>query len=161
MSQTDRLLALLPALMAVHNLEEYFGMEGYARRRHLSASRRQIQIALGLATLLPAVAASLAVRSPARSRRKLAGLALPGLMLANTVSHVGQTLAFRDRSPGTWTALGLYLPFSLYLANQAVRDGHLTRRERRRAMGLGAALMAPSALVLQGLGWLVDHLLPS
>jgi hypothetical protein len=159
-SLTNRLLLLMPVAMLLHNVEEYFGMERYARRRRLAPSRRQIQIALGLATVLPTAIAGLAVCSPRGSRRKLLGLALPGAMLANTASHLGQTLLFHDRSPGTYTALGLVAPLSLYLEEQSVRDGYLTHRERWRIMGIGAAVMLPSVLVLQGLGWLANRLLP-
>ena len=159
MSDTDRLLALVPALMTVHNLEEYLGMERYARRRGLPVGRRQVQIALGLATLLPAVLAVVAAVSPRGSRRKKAGLILPGLMLANAASHAGQTLIFHDRSPGTITALGLYIPFGLWLAERAVDEGYLTPAGRRQVLGLGALLMAPATILVQGLGWLGERLL--
>jgi hypothetical protein len=140
--------------VALHNLEEYAGFEQYAARRGLRVTRPQLQIALALATLLPWVLLRAARRSPPQSRRMVAGFLAPATFAVNAVGHAGQTLAFRDYSPGTATAVGLNLPLALVLYREAHRSGALTPRQIRQTLGWGALLMIPGAALLQGSGWL-------
>src|SRR5688572_10678405 len=89
------LIAALPVLVALHNFEEYLGFVEFARRHGIAVSRRQIQIALGAATLLPLASTILALRSPRQSRMMRWNLALPAIFAVNAAALVGQCLFFR------------------------------------------------------------------
>ena len=154
---TRMLIALLPALAAIHNLEEYAGFEGFARRHGLPVSRRQLQVALGAATLLPLALTLLALRSPKQSRMMQYGLVPPAAFAVNAISHIGLSLGFREYAPGTATALLFNVPYAIAVYRRAVADGYLTPRQCRAVLWWGATLMAPSAAVLQAVGWLLTR----
>src|SRR5262249_60804109 len=84
-----RWLAILPVVVALHNLEEYLGFEAYAERRRLRVTRPQLQIALSLATVLPLALMLLARQSPKQSQRMVVGFFVPALFAASDASHVG------------------------------------------------------------------------
>lgn len=154
-----RWLAILPVVVALHNLEEYLGFEAYAERRGLHVTRPQLQIALSLATVLPLALILLARHSPKQSQRMVVGFFVPAIFAANALSHVGQTLIFRDYSPGTATAVGLNVPVALLLYVHALRGGYLTAQQARQTVVWGTLAMAAGTMMLQGIGWIGAHLL--
>jgi hypothetical protein len=152
---TRALIALLPMLAAIHNLEEYVEFEDFARRHGIPVSRRQIQVALGAATLLPLALTLLALCSPKQSRMMQYGLVPPAAFAVNAISHIGLSLGFREYAPGTATALLFNVPYAIAVYRRALTDGYLTPRQCRAVLWWGAALMAPGAAVLQAVGWLL------
>jgi hypothetical protein len=150
------LLGLLPLAIALHNLEEYRGFEAYARGRGLAVTRRQLQVALFLATLLPALLTLLSFSSRKQSAGMVSGLTVPAIFAANVASHVGQTLVWGDYSPGALTGVGLNLPLAAIIYCRAVREGYLTRSQLKRVIIWGSLLMAPAAALLQVIGWGVN-----
>jgi hypothetical protein len=155
-----RLLWAIPLSILVHNLEEYPRIVAYARRHGVPIRRRPMGIAVALATVLPLPVTAAAVRRiPSRGWLQLA-LAIPALMAANGAMHLGQTIALRDYSPGTVTGVAINIPLAIGLYRRAARERWLAPGELRRAALLGAAAMAPLALLLQALGWLLDRVLP-
>jgi hypothetical protein len=154
------LIAALPVLVALHNLEEYLGFVEFARRHGIPLSRRQIQIALGAATLLPLASTILALRSPRQSRMMRWNLTLPAIFAVNATAHAGQCLFFRDYAPGVLMAVAFNLPYAAYLYQRAIAEGYLTLAQRRTAWRWSAVLMLLGVLLLQGLGWLLARLFP-
>jgi hypothetical protein len=115
---------------------------------------------VALATILPLpITAAAARRISSRGRLQLA-LAIPAVMAANGAMHLGQTIALRDYSPGTATGVAINIPLAIALYRRAARERRLAPGELRRAALLGAVAMAPLALLLQALGWLIDRGLP-
>jgi len=62
------------------------------------------------------------------------------IQLHNVVYHVGAGVYFADYSPGTVSAVALYLPINLLLLWQAIREQWVT------ATGAGALLMVSGGL---------------
>lgn len=154
-----RWLGVMPVVIAMHNLEEYLGFEPYAARRGLRVTQLQLQIALSLATVLPLVLILRACHSAKQSQRMVVGFLVPAIFAANAVSHVAQTIAFRDYAPGTVTAVGLNVPVALILYQQALRTGSLTPQQARQTLIWGTLAMGPCAMLLQSIGWLGARLL--
>jgi hypothetical protein len=88
------------------------------------------------------------------------GLLVPAIMATNAASHAGQTILFRDYSPGTLTGLGLNNSYAIYLYRRAVREGYLWPDQLRTMLFRGALLMAPSAFALQLIGGMIARRLP-
>jgi hypothetical protein len=149
----------MPLVVAIHNFEEYLGFEAYASRRGLRVTLPQLQIALILATVLPLSLILLARHSPKQSRRMVLGFLVPAIFATNAVSHVGQTIFFRDYAPGTATAVALNVPFALVLYRDALRMGYLTPQQAHQTLVWGSLVMAPSAVILQGIGAIGARLL--
>lgn len=154
-----RLLWAIPPSVLLHNLEEYPRIVDYAHRHGIAINRRQMGIAVLLATLLPLPVTVAATKQPADRRRLQLALAIPALMAFNAGAHLAQTILLRDRSPGTITGVGVNIPLALLLYRRALRDGVLTPDELRKAAIIGASAMAPAALLLQLIGWGVDRVL--
>jgi hypothetical protein len=154
-----RLLWAIPLSVLIHNLEEYPRIVDYAQRHGLAINRRQMGIAVILATLLPVPIVAAANNRPASRRHLQIALAIPALMAVNGGTHLAQTLFLRDYSPGTVTGIMLNVPLAILLYQQAIRAGRLRGREARQAAVAGAGLMAPAALMLQLIGWGIDRAL--
>jgi hypothetical protein len=139
-----RTLWLLPAAFAVHVLEESAGFTAWVNRnaseRYTGADFAQIN---GLGLLLTVVA-TLAVTRSRGSRLFLPyyALVLTQQALFNPAFHAGSTVVFGDWSPGTLTALVLFLPMWWHITRLAREDGLLTRRAMAGAMAAGGAVHA-------------------
>jgi hypothetical protein len=97
-----------------------------------------------LVVVLGIVAAAVGWRLPALS------LALPALMLINAVFfHILPFIVTRKFSPGTMTAVILFLPIGTWLFYGANQDGILTTTTALIAFALGAALMAYPVILLK------------
>jgi hypothetical protein len=155
-----RLLWCIPLSILIHNLEEYPKIVTYAHQHGIAIKRRQMGIAVALATLLPIPITAIATRSPSTPLRLQIVLAIPALMAINAATHLAQTIILKDYSPGTLTGVSINLPLAAYLYQRALCEGILTPREARQAIIAGATLMAPTALLLQLLGWIIDRALP-
>ncbi len=114
-------------------------------------------VAIILVTLLPFPVTVAATRSPKGSLRLVLGLALPAALFVNALGHLGQTIFYRDYSPGTATGLGVNVPLAVYLYQRASREGQLSARQLRQAAALGTVLLFPVVLAAQAIGRLVDH----
>jgi len=155
-SRDASLLWLIPALVAVHNLEEALTFRralpavrerapAFARAIVERVTYPQLLAALALATLVPLAVVLWAQARPGSRAALWAALTLQAVMALNAVSHAAASLfVMRGYSPGVATALLLNLPFSIYLFRRAARERWLGRR----------ALLAtlPAALVVHGPG---------
>ena len=73
-------------------------------------------------------------------RRPAASLVIPVATLVNAICfHILPTLLQQRLSPGIYTAVGLYLPFSSWAIVGAARDG-ASRRSIATAVGIGSAV---------------------
>src|SRR5919202_5509506 len=120
---------LVPASFALHVLEESNGFTGWVQRHGRPDYSSADFVQINAAGLLLTGAATLAV-TRWRGRRLLAAyyaLILTQQALFNPVFHVGSTVVYRDWSPGTATAVLLFLPLWWRLTRLALRDGILSR----------------------------------
>lgn len=153
----NRALGLIPVLVALHNAEEYPRIVPYARRHGVQIGKTQMLVAVLLVTLLPIPITARATRGASASWDRILSLAVPAALFVNALGHLGQTLWLRDYWPGTITGIGLNAPFALYLYRRAAAEGYLSTRQLAVAAALGAALMAPVALVAQTVGMVTSR----
>jgi hypothetical protein len=149
-------LWLIPALVAVHNLEEALTFGRYlpvVRERAPGVVRAMVErvtyaqmlAALAVATVVPLVVVLWAQARPASRAALWSALTVQAVMALNVVSHVAASLlVMRGYSPGVATAVLFNLPFSVYLFRRAAREGWVSRR--------ALAATAPAALVVHGPG---------
>jgi hypothetical protein len=153
MSRT-RALWLVPALLALHNVEE---AAFFPRYLPLVLSRvpetwrpvvgpitlGQVWVALGVVTLMPFAIAWWATRRPENKAAIWLLLLIQATVLLNVAWHVAAAaLLFGGYAPGLATAVAVNLPFSIYL---------LRRTSREAWVGKGARwALLPAALLLHG-----------
>ena len=158
MTPNPRVLWLVPLCMTAHSLDEALFMRAAlpAVNAVLTTSPvgflvpvnyPQFLIALGVVTVIPYLVVALgALRCVSRLAVKLLVL-VQTTMLLNVVFHMGAALALRDYTPGLLTALGLNLPFSIWLLRRAMRDKWITP-DVQFYFGLLALLLHGPALVV-------------
>ena len=134
-------LLLAPIAYCAHQIEESAGGFRVWRGRHFPANNPlpgqhvfAILTALGLLSIL-----WFTVRR-SKPTAAFALLFFLTIQLHNVVYHVGAGVYFADYSPGTVTAVALYLPINLFLIWQAIREQWVT------ATGAGALLMVSGGL---------------
>jgi hypothetical protein len=149
-----RVLWCVPALLALHNLEEAVALRAMlpglparapaaARPLLASISYGAYLWALAAATLLPAAVAAWAAWRPG-PRAEWAVAALQATVALNVFSHLGGAAALGGYAPGLATALAVNAPFSVYFFRHAAREQWLGPR------ALWATL--PAALLAHGPG---------
>jgi hypothetical protein len=126
---TDRVrrgLLLAPPIFVAHFLEESPGFvpwfNGHVARGITEGMFWNVNLP-GLVITLVLVAAFWASRSDAALVMVIAWLSF--LMLTNGIFHVTGAIVDRGYVPGLVTALGLYLPYSVWVAWQVIRGGRI------------------------------------
>lgn len=148
MSRFRRAVWLFPVAFAAHVAEEAPGFAAWVTRhgssRYTQADFVRIN-ALGMAMTL----AGTALVARTRSRPAVFGyfaLVLTQQALFNTLFHAGTTVAYREYSPGLFTAVGGCLPLWWRLSRLARREGLLTRSGAAAAGTIGGAVHAGAVL---------------
>ncbi len=160
------LLWLVPALFAVHNLEE-----GLLMKRYLPAARAAMPERLkrligiysyrqfvALLVFITALAFLIALSGDPAAPESAAGyalLAIQATMLLNVASHVGAAVLMRGYSPGLVTAVLVNLPFSLWLIAIVWREHWYSSSALLWLIPLALLLHGP---VLLGLLWAAARL---
>lgn len=126
---------LIVAAIAVHVVEEYtLNFNGWARTLGIPLTAEDFHLANAGVTLYAVACAAIGWRAPAVA---LSGAALVGL---NAVGfHLGASILTGRYSPGTATALVLFLPAAAAAYRGAWRDGVLSRAVIGRSLLIGAA----------------------
>jgi hypothetical protein len=139
-----QVVRLFPAVFALHVAEEWPRFVAWAQRfASPSYSRTEYLVAHLGGIALAIVIAGLVSRWPNRVVVFLffALSFLPG-MLFNTVFHVGATLHYHAYSPGTVTAVTLFLPFLTVVTRLAWREGRLGAAPTAAAVVIAAVFHA-------------------
>jgi hypothetical protein len=135
---------LLPPAFAVHVLEESAGFTEWVQRHGRPGYSRTDFVRINAGGLVMTLLATVAVtRWP--GRRLFApyyALVVTQQALFNPAFHVGSGVAAREWSPGTATALVLFLPLWWRITRAALRDGALTRRAMATGIAVGGAVHA-------------------
>ena len=131
-------LLLAPVAYCVHQIEESSGGFRLWRARHFAANNplhpEQVFALLTGLGLLCILAFTIRRSRPTAAFALLFYLTM---QLHNVLYHVGAGLVFADYSPGTISAIVLYLPINVFLLHQAIREGYITSR-----LGTGIVLVA-------------------
>ena len=144
----------VPALLALHNLEEALAFPRYlpiVRERAPAALQplvaavtyEQMLVALAIATIVPFAIAVWAARRPDSAAAIWSVLLIQAVVLLNVAAHVfSAVFLLRGYGPGLVTALLVNLPFSIYLFRRSRREGWATRG--------GFIALIPAAIVVHG-----------
>jgi hypothetical protein len=145
-------LWIVPALLALHNLEEALTFSRslpVARERVPSELRDwvggvtppRMLIALAVVTIVPVLIVAWERRT--RSRVALwSVLLVQATLLLNVVPHIASAIALGGYAPGAATAVLVNLPFSIHLLRRAIAERWLDRP--------ALLALAPGAMVVHG-----------
>lgn len=136
------LIWLMPAVYAVHIVEEYAG--GFpAWVQSIGGDMTDLAFVLNNA-LFMAILLGLTTWAWARPSQRSAFFLLcwaSGNLFWNFIFHLATTVLYNRYSPGLITAVLLYYPVSLAVARAALREQALNRDAFALAAAVGAALM--------------------
>jgi len=124
-----RFFPLVAALFLIHNLEEWLLFDGFVARNDLSAylpvTRAQFGLSLVFASVLPLVVVAACAGGRKGGWRIWFVFLTQAAAFMNVFTHVGPSLLLRDWAPGVFTGVAVQLPFSVWFARQAFREGWL------------------------------------
>ncbi len=125
-----RLLWLVPVFFALHNMEEAPFMADWSKKLpvkiRLVVSTRQFVIAVTILTLAGFILTFLGTTQIPQPIGYLVILEIQMALAFNAIlPHLLSTLRFRMYSPGVISAILINLPFSYYLFQRALNEGHI------------------------------------
>lgn len=148
------MLWLIPVFQALHNAEEALTfpeavpglperLPGALRPIVAEITVERLRAALLIATVVPLGLVVWARLRPRSAAALWAALLTQAVVALNVVWHLAAALfVARGYSPGLLTALGVNLPFSIYLFARARREAWLSER--------ALAALLPAALIVHG-----------
>jgi hypothetical protein len=147
-----QLLWLVPALFALHNLEELPGMAAWSRkidpRIQTPVTTPQFTIALTFLTALALLATLAGANGPRQGWGVHLILLIQAILWVNAfVPHVVATIRYKLYSPGLVTAVCINIPFSFYLFYRALAEDYLSAE-----ILVALLIVAPFAMI--ALTWL-------
>ena len=144
-----RLVLLAPLVFALHIAEEAPGFVAWTRLypQVFSPTLSPTAFAITNAIYLSLVVGA-AVLCASRSAYTL-GLSAIAFLLSNAVFHIGATLLTGVYSPGTITAVALYVPLTTAALRCAHREGLLSAPRCSAALALGVVLANAPLRIMQ------------
>ncbi len=156
-------LWLTLVIFTIHNIEEYFTMSNF-----FSAYGSEIPAFLAryakpipsdlfivmiiLITMLAAVFVYCGVKGSSNSRGMFwAMIWVTGGLLVNGLHHVVITLYFGAYTPGVFTSVVLFLPYSIYLLRKALIERQIDKHRLVWSFVVGATAIVPVILVIRGM----------
>ena len=151
----------VPMLLTLHNAEEALALYYYLPRVpallpaplasfEARLSYPEMLTGLVLVSVLAALVAALAWRSPDSRGAWWALLVIEATMALNAIAHVATALlVFRGYGPGLVTAVAVNGPYAIYFFRRAAREQWVSRRALWAT--LPAALLLHGPLLLAGL----------
>lgn len=121
-------LLLAPLGYAIHHAEEHLFMNFRAWRLSYFADNNALSTE-AVFVILSGITLTFLILHSLFENRATAWSVLLFLMasqVANIGFHVGGSLVFQDFSPGTITAVLVYLPVNFVIMRAALREGHVT-----------------------------------
>jgi hypothetical protein len=138
----NRLIGLFPILYFIHDLEEIVTVERFVQEHGdaipLSVTTLQFTIAFGILFIISSAGCYQAMKG-----KKFLGMSpvafftflVPGLLLANGVSHIFQAIYFQSYTPGVITTVCNIFPYSFF-ALKALRAEKLVSWKKLSAIFL-------------------------
>ncbi len=139
----DWLFAAFLLVSILHMVEEFFYPGGFMSVMKRFNPRFAPFVTVRLAVIMNGLQLVVAALAMVVGRNALAfSLSIAGLVLLNSVMHVGACIRARGYAPGVVTGLGLYLPLSIYAYYVFGASGQLTLTEGLVSILLGALYQA-------------------
>jgi hypothetical protein len=152
-----KILWFIPALLALHNLEEALTMPQWIQANLwkvretiplfnlLHFSTPQLYLSLVLVTIVPFILAFFCLKGELSGRKLNIMLALQAIIFWNAlVPHISGIIILQMYNPGTVTAVLVNLPFSLYLFRYLRKNQILTLKHLRMVFALGLIVYLPA-----------------
>lgn len=144
MSRLNFSAALLfaPLAYALHHIEEHvlFHFREWRLKYFADKNPLSTEAVFCILTAITLIYLILHALTRTRASAQSALLFLMATQLHNAFFHIGGTLYFNDWSPGTVTAVLLYLPVSAMVLLTAFRDGWINRVSGASLIVLGGVL---------------------
>lgn len=143
---------LVPVFFMLHNMEEAPFMERWSKRLPvqfpLTLTTPQFTVAVTFLTIAGFLLTYVSLEWYPASIGYLLILEMQAILLVNAfIPHLVTTIRFRLYSPGVLTAVGITIPFSVYLFQRAFAEHILTWGKFWLLLGI-----APFAMVLLAYG---------
>jgi hypothetical protein len=149
-----RIIWLFPFVYLVHDLEEILTVEAFTRQHQdilpVSVSAFQFTVAFSLLWVVATIGCYYEVNNkPFLGLRPMTffSFLVPGILLANGISHVLQMMYFQSYVPGVITSVLVIFPYSLYTLKRLLAEGIVTKRRFWQFLVLGFVLQGPFAFV--------------
>jgi len=135
-------LLFAPLAYALHHIEEHIFFDFREWRTLYFPDNNQIPTEAVVCLLMATTLVYLILHSSRRTKASAWGVLifLMATQVHNIVFHVGGTIVFRDYSPGTLTAVLLYLPVNVLILRKASQAGWIDRRSGVVLFLLGGAM---------------------
>ncbi len=142
--QTSLLFA--PLAYALHHIEEHIFFNFREWRTRYFPDNNQIPTEAVVCLLMAITLIYLILHSTRRSTATALSILifLMATQVHNVLFHVGGTIVFRDFSPGTITAVLLYLPVNVLILRKASEEGWINWRSGVILFLLGGAMFWPA-----------------
>jgi hypothetical protein len=131
-----------PLAFALHHIEEHIFLNFREWRTRYFADNNQIPTEAVVCLLMAATLVYLILH--ANRRTYASAWAILAFLMAtqvhNILFHVGGSLVFQDYSPGTLTALLLYLPANIFIFRKAAEEGWVTGKSGTILFLVGGAM---------------------
>jgi hypothetical protein len=135
--------SLLPLAALLHVIDEYFFPGGFVDAMSEVSPRFGGLVTPAFAVIINGLFVLLCCVAAASGRkRRFFGQTVLGLILANSVAHVGGTIRLRRYNPGLATAVLLYVPLALSGYRRALASGESTPVEVAGSIAVGASYHA-------------------
>lgn len=153
MKHVNRLIGLFPILYFLHDLEEIVTVEGFLQEHGEAIPYSITTLEFTIAFAILFIIASAGCYQAIKGKRFL-GMSpvvfftflVPGILLANGVSHLFQALYFQSYAPGVITSVCIIFPYS-FLAVKTLLAEKLVSGKKLFAMFLiGFVAQGPMAL---------------
>jgi hypothetical protein len=142
--QTSLLFA--PLAYALHHIEEHIFFNFREWRTRYFPDNNQIPTEAVVCLLMAVTLVYLILHSIRQSRASVLSILifLMATQVHNLLFHLGGTIVFRDFSPGTITAVLLYLPVNLVILRKASEEGWINWKSGVILFLLGGAMFWPA-----------------
>jgi hypothetical protein len=166
LSKFKKLLFIFPFLYLIHDIEEILTVEKFLNENSNIIPYRVTTMEFAFAFTLLWVLASIGCYKAFIDRKFIGmnqttylSLLVPGILLANGITHLLQFIFFKDYIPGILTSIFILFPYSVFTAKFLITERELTLKSFLVYLILGFVLQVPLALVALYISKLIFSLL--
>ena len=135
-------LLLAPLAYALHHIEEHIFLNFREWRTQYFPDNNQIPTEAVVCLLMAATLTYLILHASRRTHASAWAVLifLMATQVHNVLFHVGGTLVFQDYSPGTLTAVLLYIPVNVLILRKAIEEGWVNAKSATTLFFVGGAM---------------------
>ena len=151
----SKLFRLIPITFLIHVLEEYLlGFPEWASRHFGSITTVSFFILSHIPLIAIVIFAStIGAKGKPKSSQLVLGFIIQTVLFTNGLFHVVTSFMFDEISPGTFTSVAIYFPFSMYFYHYLVSKQQLSIRQFIIGFSIGSFI---STLVILSLKMTIE-----